>query len=147
MSVFLRWGVFGILGVAALLYAYNANKAGADRRAARAQSEQHEPASQLAEDVASEPDPAAGQQPAASAAATRCEAELDVAERAIAARERGEPIDRLLRIPEIAWQEPPQQRARLAEVATRWYETGETPRPEVLRSRVFADCERVNPSP
>ena len=26
MSVFLRWGVFGILGVAALLYAYNASK-------------------------------------------------------------------------------------------------------------------------
>ncbi len=26
MSVFLRWGIFGILGVAALLYAYNASK-------------------------------------------------------------------------------------------------------------------------
>ena len=26
MSVFLRWGVFGILAVAALIYAYNASK-------------------------------------------------------------------------------------------------------------------------
>ena len=35
MSVFLRWGIFGILGVAALVYAYNASKSMAEKRAAR----------------------------------------------------------------------------------------------------------------
>jgi len=35
MSVFLRWGIFGILGVAALLYAYNASKHFAQSHAAK----------------------------------------------------------------------------------------------------------------
>jgi hypothetical protein len=35
MGVFLRWGVFGILGVAALIYAYNANKQLAERHDSR----------------------------------------------------------------------------------------------------------------
>jgi hypothetical protein len=37
MSVFLRWGIFGILGVAALLYAYNASKRLAEAHAAQSQ--------------------------------------------------------------------------------------------------------------
>ena len=35
MSVFLRWGIFGILGFAGLMYAYNASKQMAAKRAAR----------------------------------------------------------------------------------------------------------------
>ena len=32
MSVFLRWGIFGILGVAGLMYAYNASKRMAEKQ-------------------------------------------------------------------------------------------------------------------
>ena len=35
MSVFLRWGIFGILGVAGLMYAYNASKQMARKKQAR----------------------------------------------------------------------------------------------------------------
>ncbi len=48
MSVFLRWGIFGILGVAALLYAYNASKRMAERHA-----RQTPPAAQAAQRPAS----------------------------------------------------------------------------------------------
>ena len=36
MSVFLRWGIFGILGFAGLMYAYNASKQMAAKRATSA---------------------------------------------------------------------------------------------------------------
>jgi hypothetical protein len=137
VSVFLRWGIFGIIGVAALVYAYNASKRMAEKRASR------EPpvASASAPEAGSEPEPA-------STAPPHCQAELVVARRALEARREGEPLDRLLRIQEIAWQEPAARRRRLEDVATRWYQLeGEEPIPEALRIRVVSDCEHFSPAP
>ena len=65
-----------------------------------------------------------------------CEAELVVAQRAIQARKEGEPLDRVLRIQEIAWQQPPERRERLEKVATRLVQLrGRQPVPEALRHR------------
>jgi hypothetical protein len=144
MSVFLRWGIFGILGVAALIYAYNASK-----RLAEAHSGRKTPAT-----VTAEIQPANGATPNAQAAPApeqeldpRCQAELEVARRAIEARRQGDPIDRLLRIQEIAFQEQP-RRGRLESVATRWYEAASTnPTPQALSAAVIRDCESVSPAP
>ncbi len=141
MGVFLRWGIFGILAVAALVYAYNASKKLAESRsrnppvAAQASGED-EPAP---EPENASPDPASAQ----------CTAELDVARRALQARREGEPLDRLLRIPEIAWQEPPARRERLTQVATRWFNLeGDVPIPAEFRASVIADCEKnLSPAP
>ena len=138
MTVFLRWGIFGILGGAALIYAYNASK-----RLAEAHSTHDKPA----------PVAAANQPETATAPATerelnpRCQAELLVAQRAVDARRQGEPIDRLLRMQEIAFQEQP-RRARLESVATRWYGfTGTEPTPQALSDAVIKDCESFSPAP
>ena len=95
MSVFLRWGVFGILGVAALLYAYNASKRLAEVHAAHPAAAPAAAAPSESETSASLPGREAGPQPAAiPAAPTRCEEELLVARRAIDMRKQGEPLDR-----------------------------------------------------
>ena len=79
--------------------------------------------------------------------APRCQAELEVAQRALEARRQNEPIDRLLRIQEIAFQEQP-RRARLELVATRWYGLqGAEPTPQGLSDAVARDCESVSPAP
>jgi len=157
MSVFLRWGVFGILGVAALLYAYNASKRLAEARAAK-------PAPVAVTEVESEPadesDAAAApeatsedrQPPAAAAvsapsAPAHCEAELVVAQRAIDLRKEGAPLDRALRIQEIAWEQSPERRQRLEQVATRWFGYEGDFRPEALRIAVINDCEHASPAP
>ena len=138
MSVFLRWGIFGILGTAALIYAYNASK-----RMAEARSTQKTQAPVAAPREA-------GAAPALDSQAEltpRCQAELDIARRALEARRQSEPIDRLLRIHEIAFQEQP-WRARLESVATRWYQwTGDEPTPEALRDAVVRNCELFTPAP
>jgi hypothetical protein len=70
-----------------------------------------------------------------------------VAQRALEARRQGEPIDRLLRTQEIAFQEPP-RRQRLETVATHWYQLeGEEPIPEALSIAVISDCVRFSPAP
>ncbi|HEU5136982.1 MAG TPA: hypothetical protein VFU13_17675 [Steroidobacteraceae bacterium] len=144
MSVFLRWGIFGILGVAALVYAYNASKSMAEKRAARestpsAAIQAEPPDADIADEPEPEPEPTA---------APHCEAELVVAQLALEARREGEPLDRLLRSQEIAWQEPPARRQRLEHVATSWYQLeGEEPIPEALRISAISDCERFSPAP
>jgi len=144
VSVFLRWGVFGILGVAALMYAYNASKRLAAAHEARPAVELAPAASVVAQQSAPQPvvEPAAP--PAAPA---RCEAELAVAQRAIDMRSRGEPLDRLLRIQEIAWQEPAARRGRLEAVATRWYNHEGDIAATALRAVVVNDCEQYSPAP
>jgi hypothetical protein len=136
MSVFLRWGIFGILGVAALLYAYNASKRMAEKRPAReapAASAVAQPGLEAAEPVAeNSPSP-------------RCEAEFVVAQHALEARAQGEPLDRLLRIQEIAFQESP-RRERLEKVATDWYRLdGPAPAPGALSAAVISECNRLGP--
>ena len=154
MSVFLRWGIFGIIGFAALMYAYNASKRMAERhsreppavvsdRGGTAGTTSREPATEPVSEAASEPGPAPG-----STAAPHCEAEVVVAQRALDARREGMPLDRLLRIQEIAWQEPVARRLRLEEVATRWYRhEGDEPVPEALRIYVISDCVHFSPAP
>ena len=152
MSVFLRWGVFGILGVAALLYAYNASKRLTEVRAARPV-----PAKSVPQDAPR----IATQATATAAGATRapaapeplrpttpqCDAELAVARRAIEMRKQGAPLDRVLRIQEIAWQEPVERRQRLENVATRWFGYEGDFRPATLRLAVIADCEQHSQPP
>jgi hypothetical protein len=148
MSVFLRWGIFGILGFAGLMYAYNASKQMAARRAARATPT----AAEISEPVQSRPAVPVAPAPSAPAAAAtntppHCEAELLVAQRALAARAEGEPLDRLLRIQEIAFQEPV-RRQRLEKVATFWFHhEGPEPIPDALRLGVITDCMRSSPAP
>jgi hypothetical protein len=146
MSVFLRWGIFGILGFAALLYAYNASKKLAEGRSVHqtqapvAVSRGTDEASASESQAPAESSPQPGITP-------RCQAELEIARRALEARRQGEPVDRLLRIQEIAFQEQP-WRERLESVATRWYQwTGEEPTPEELRDAVVRNCELFTPAP
>ena len=151
MSVFLRWGIFGILGVAGLLYAYNASKRLAEVHAGKAPTVAAEVASQTEPDVpADEPvadvAPVAPVEPA-SAAPAHCEAELVVAQRALDMKKQGEPLDRVLRMQEIAWQEAPQRRQRLEKVATRWYGYEGSFQPEALRIAVISDCRQSVPAP
>jgi hypothetical protein len=148
MSVFLRWGIFGILAVAALVYAYNASKSMAEKHEAqRAAASRAAPATSEPEPEA-EPEPESKAEPTPVAPAPpHCEAELVVAQRALEARRNGEPLDRLLRIQEIAWEEPT-RRQLLESVATRWYEIkGDEPSPEALRIAVISDCMRFSPAP
>ena len=152
MSVFLRWGIFGILGVAGVMYAYNASKRLAEVRSAReapaAPAEtQDETVAASAPEAEAQPEPAQEQPPPQLQPAPQCVAELEVARRALEARRQGEPIDRLLRIQEIAFQEQP-SRQRLESVATRWYLLkGDEPLPEALSETVLGDCERFSPAP
>ena len=145
MSVFLRWGIFGILGVAGLMYAYNASKQMAASRAARVAPAAvgTAPPAEARPDVQAVLAPA----PAATSAPAHCEAELVVAQRALAARAEGEPLDRLLRIQEIAFQEPV-RRHRLEKVATFWFQReGPDTTPEALRASVISDCVMTSPAP
>jgi hypothetical protein len=138
MSVFFRWGIFGILGVAALVYAYNASKHMAEKRAA---------SQAPAANVAAQPAPAATEPVSESGdlPSPRCAAELVVARRALEARTQGEPLDRLLRIQEIAFEESP-RRERLEKVATDWYRLeGPAPAPAALSAAVIGECSRFGP--
>lgn len=142
MSVFLRWGIFGILGVAAMVYAYNASKRMAEVHTAREKPAEVVSPSESGTPVAVQPEAAP-----VPGLAPRCQAELEVAQRALEARRQNEPIDRLLRIQEIAFQEQP-RRARLELVATRWYGLqGAEPTPQGLSDAVARDCESVSPAP
>jgi hypothetical protein len=144
MSVFLRWGVFGILGVAALVYAYNASKRMAEKHGAREVAQVAvAPAAPMTE-PAPVPVPVQPEHPVASPA---CEAELIVAQRALEARAAREPLDRLLRIQEIAFAEQP-RRSRLEKVAADWFGlAGPEPDPEGLRIAVISSCVKASPAP
>ena len=132
MSVFLRWGIFGILGFAGLMYAYNASKQLAAKRAAQPPQVATAGATTQAtseKEEAAEPAPIS----------PRCEEELLVAQRAREARGQGDPLDRLLRIQEIAFQEPT-RRARLEKVATYWFKLPSEPSAEDLRDSAIRNC-------
>ena len=150
MSVFLRWGVFGILGVAALLYAYNASKKLAETHVGKSPAVAVEPASPVSEKSAALPEasvapttPVAEPQPTPA----HCETELAVAQRALDLKKAGEPLDRVLRMQEIAWEEAPARRARLEKVAMRWYGYEGSFQPAALRIAVISDCQQFAPAP
>jgi hypothetical protein len=150
MSVFLRWGVFGILGVAALLYAYNASKKLAETHAGRPKVAAVEPASPTRETSADREEsvaPTTAVEEPQPAAPAHCETELVVAQRAIELKKAGEPLDRVLRMQEIAWEEAPARRARLEQVAMRWYGYEGSFKPGALRIAVISDCQQFAPAP
>ena len=152
MSVFLRWGIFGILGVAALLYAYNASKHFAQSHAAKPKVAAMKPVGAGADEQSAEPlEPAESSEPAAAeppaSAPAHCETELLVARRAIDLKKDGEPLDRVLRMQEIAWEEAPARRERLEKVATRWYGYEGSFQPDALRIAVISDCQQTAPAP
>jgi len=62
-------------------------------------------------------------------------------------RKQGEPLDRLLRIQEIAWQEVPARRARLEQVATEWFTREGDIAPAALRAVAINDCQLHPPAP
>jgi hypothetical protein len=152
MSVFLRWGIFGILGVAALLYAYNASKHFAQSHVVKPKVAAVKPHDAGADEESTEPgEPAASSEPAAAeppaSAPAHCETELLVARRAIDLKKDGEPLDRVLRMQEIAWEEAPARRERLEKVATRWYGYEGNFQPDALRIAVISDCQQSAPAP
>ena len=148
--VFLRWGIFGIIAVAALIYAYNALGHLADRRKAvpaavvsPAASEPESPSPAASSPVAVDSPPAS---PAGrDAIPARCEVELDIARRAAESRSIGEPLDRLLRIQEIAWQKDEKLRERYMQLATRWYNEPGPVDAARLRRDVVAACVNATP--
>jgi hypothetical protein len=121
MSPFLRWGVFAIVAIGALVLAYNASK---DLAAARARS----------------PSAAPSVSPGVQPAPVVCELELAVAERALEARANGDSLDRLLRAREITLEEDPRRRERLANVARRWFAYERQLDPTDFRNVVMAEC-------
>ena len=116
-----------------MMYAYNASKHMAGRHTVQ---------------VSPAPAPETASVPVHEAQlAPHCQAELEIARRALEARRNGEPIDRLMRIQEIAFQAEP-RRQRLEAVAARWYQmNGDEPSPDALSVAVVSDCERVSPAP
>lgn len=141
MGVFLRWGIFGIIAVAALWYAYNALGHLAERRKAA-------PAAVVAPPESRPPAPG-GESPVAQDAADampeHCAVELDIARRAAESRSIGEPLDRVLRIQEIAWQKDETLRARYTQIATRWYQEPGPVDAARLRRDVLAACVGATP--
>lgn len=153
MGVFLRWGVFGILAVAAMVYAYNASKRLTENRSVRP-APVVSPAEAGQQDVAEEePDEAGasaadpGADPESEMPAV-CTEELRVAELALKLRRDGEPIDRLLRHEAIAFESDAARRARLEAVARQWFEReGRDPDAPTRRREVLRDCLKVTPAP
>jgi hypothetical protein len=127
MSVFLRWGIFGILAAAGLLYTYNASKDLAKRRPP--------PAATVS------PAPDAAQPAQVSPVSMNCENEVIVAQRAIEARDAGDPLDRLLRMREIAFEADEKRRERLTQVAKRWFTHAAAIGPFSVRREAAAECE------
>lgn len=145
MSVFLRWGILGILSVAALVYVYNASKRLSEKRdatpAAASASERSEGRNTAARDVAGSPEDGSSADTPAGGPSADCAEELRVARLAREMRGEGEPLDRLLRSQEIAWQESDARRERLEAVARRWFERDYPIGPEELRASVLRECE------
>jgi hypothetical protein len=127
MTVFLRWGIFGLLAVAALLYAYNASKRLSTRKAS-------EPPAALSAPVPADETPI---DPSISAPvhvdsgepevpleqmSAKCLAEYLVAQRALVARRDNEPLDRVLRSQHVAFEQNESRRRRLQSLAREWYE-------------------------
>jgi|SRR5688500_11086126 hypothetical protein len=146
MSVFLRWGIFGILGVAGLMYAYNASKQLAAQRSTRAAPAAVETAQRVQPGPEGRPAPAP--QYADETVTPACEEELQVAVLAMKARRDGEPLDRLLRVESIAFQSDLKRRERLETVARKWFEwAGAEPSADTLRNTALNDCWKFSPAP
>ncbi len=152
MGVFLRWGIFGIIAVAALVYAYNALGHLADRHrnmpagvvAPPARTAEDAPPARAAEDTPPAADASSGAAKG-DAIPEKCALELDIARRAVESRSIGEPLDRLLRIQEIAWEKDDRLRAHRTELATRWFNEPGPVDAARLRRDVLSACVAAKP--
>jgi len=135
MGVFLRWGVFGILSVAALVYAYNAGKRMAEHPPKQPLSTLSPPADS-GDTAAAEPEPENLDE-----LSPRCRSELLAARRAVQGRKDGEPLDRVLRTQEVAFESNESQRRRLERIATDWFwRENVNPWDPELRSEILRRC-------
>jgi hypothetical protein len=143
MGVFLRWGTFGIILVAALLYAYNASKDLAEQRVQPKAAVLPQPAEPQLPQMQDQDGPEAVPEPT-----PQCEEEVQVAELALAARRENQPIDRLLRHQSIAFQSDLKRRQRLENVARKWFEkSGVEPDAADMRRVVLRECWLFSPAP
>jgi hypothetical protein len=127
LTVFLRWGAFALLAIAALVYSYRvnerapaiaaqleANKQAARERTARAQAANG--------DSASDSFDRQGSAQRTDADRPECSLFIQAASAGAAAAERGEPLDRALRESVIAWEENAALKQALASTATEAYQ-------------------------
>ena len=158
MSVFFRWGVFGILAVAALLYAYNASKSLAEKHEAKSppvvsqsgsgDDEEDEEDEAPVDDAVDGPEESEPLTEDVLEMPVVCEEERLVAERALKYRRDGEPLDRLMRIHAIVFESDVKRRERLEAVARQWYEReGRDPNAAALRDEVLRECRRFMAAP
>jgi hypothetical protein len=141
MSVFLRWGIFGILAFAGLMYAYNASKRMAEQRQSRPAATVSAGPEAISQSNESTPS-------GVEVVTQACQEELQVAELAIQARRDGEPLDRLLRNQVIAFQSEAKRRERLEAVARKWFGwVGAEPDARTLRETALRDCWKFSPAP
>lgn len=149
MGVFLRWGVFGILAVAALVYAYNASKRLSERRPQPAASVvSPEPAEEEGDATDDPPEREADTPEPGPPLPEACAEERLVAERALKMRRDGEPLDRLLRMDRIAFQSDEKRRTRLEAVARQWFEReGRDPDAAALSAEVARECRKALAEP
>ncbi len=111
MTVFLRWGVFALLTIAALIYAYRVNERSSDITARLEAQRVQSARLPAAEGGSATPPPLPAD----------CAGELRAVEAAAASAARGEPLDRVLRRREIAFETDPAEKARLTLAANRGF--------------------------
>jgi hypothetical protein len=114
VTVFLRWGAFALLAIAALVYSYRVNERAptiAARLEANKQATRAAPVPVAPSRAALEP-----------ADRPECAPFVAAASAGASAGERGEPLDRVLRQGSIAWQEDPALKSALTAAATDAYQ-------------------------
>ena len=141
MSVFLRWGVFGIIAFAALMYAYNTGKRVSERREARAATSAPAPASESNSSTPSQSSESYAPVDYGPPVPDECAAELAVAKRAREAHNQKEPYDRVLRMQEIVFAEERRKR-RLETIANYFYYMENEPQPADMNRYVNRYCYR-----
>ncbi len=121
MTVFLRWGVFGLLAISALIYAYRVNERSDDIRLQLEQRAEQRRAAERELREAARRDVEFSDKPAIASLSSACEEAVQVAVDAAAAAKAGQPLDRVLRQERIAWQDEPVRKQRLAVAARLGY--------------------------
>jgi hypothetical protein len=125
MTVFLRWGVFALLATAALIYAYRVNERSGDiaarldaQRANATLPSTANPSPENADATSGKATPKARIAPLDAA----CRPVLRAVQLGVEGAARGEPLDRVLRHSDIAFEADERQQRQLAAAATRAYQ-------------------------
>ena len=139
MTVFLRWGAFALLSIAALIYAYRVNERSDDIRAKIEQQVMAQRAAETARQQSAPAPVSAGNVASTRALSPACEEAVQLAMEAARARRSGEPLDRVLRQGRIAWEEDPARKRQLTAAAQLGYTLRDVAEPEI-RVVVAKDC-------